>query len=124
ACSGYDGEFLFPDAVAGLPSVIHLPPIVPAEVNSVEALEQATIFAEVGAPQTAAGGGITFNFVGDGGDICLFVDPELVSWNQAVGRTGNAKYRWPTNVFTDGDLDLKAGLAVYYTGSPGEQIGD
>ena len=34
------------------------------------------------------------------------------------------QYLYPDNVFDDGDLDLFAGFSVYYSGSPGVEIGN
>jgi hypothetical protein len=55
----------------------------------------------------------------------VWVDPELLFWNQSVATQRPAnKWRWPDNVMDDGDLDIYAGLAAYYNGTPGEEVGD
>lgn len=101
--------------------------IVPVDITTVDDIRAATIYAEVGPARTTNYGGVTFELVGTGGPVCLWVDPELVFWNEAIASRPSEtdrKYAYPDNVFDDGDIDLLAGLSVYYTGSPGEQIGD
>jgi hypothetical protein len=129
----YSGDFLFAQPTEGLDDIWVLTAedgelIVPATVTTIEEIRAATIYAEVGAPQTTAGGGVTIDFLGTGGPVCIWMDPETVTWNQAVGAQITSplaqKFTYPDNVFDDGDLDMVAGLSVYYTGSPGETIGD
>lgn len=129
----YTGDFLFSEIIEGLDDVWILTDpdgelLTPADVTDVDQLRAATIYGEVGAPQTTDGGGVTVDFIGTGGPVCIWVDPETVSWNQAVAEQSGgeiwAKYTYPDNPFDDGDLDLLGGLSVYYTGSPGETIGD
>lgn len=131
ACD-YNGDFLFAD-VDNIPSIIHLDgpdgatylPVV--DVNDPESIRANTVYGEVGAPASAAAGGVTFYFQGTGGDVCVWVDPELVFWNQKVGSKPNANGRpftYPDNIFDDGDLDLTVGLSAYYTGTPREAMGD
>jgi len=101
--------------------------LVPADINSYDGLKANTIYGEVGAPQTTGYGGVTFDFIGTGGDVCLWVDPELADWSQSVAprpSSGAGKWAYPDNVFDDGDIDMFVGQSVYYTGSPGEEIGD
>lgn len=131
ASCDYSGDFLFAQATPVDDIWILTGPeggeIVPADVTTVDELRAATIYAEVGAPQTTAFGGVTFSFVGTGDEVCLWVDPEVAYWTQALSPRpdeGAAKWTYPDNVFDDGDLDLLAGLSVYYTGSPGVEIGD
>lgn len=131
ACD-FSGDFLFPGAIEGVPGVLHISaedgisPVEPAVINSPEDAQAATIFAEVGPTGDANPAGVTFNFVGNGGAVCAFVDPELVFWNQSVSAVdfSNRRWRQPDNPFDDGDLDLQAGLSVYYTGSEGERLGN
>ncbi|MCB9696689.1 MAG: hypothetical protein H6738_07915 [Alphaproteobacteria bacterium] len=128
----YSGDFLFPGQVEGVDDIIVLTApdgsqIVPANITDRDAVRANTIYAEVGPPQTTTYGGITVDFVGTGGAVCIWVDPELATWNTAVSaRPDDLGRKWavPDNIFDDGDLDLFAGLSVYYTGSPGETIGD
>lgn len=127
----YSGDFLFP--LAGeIDDVVVLTgpdggPVVPAVIESQEDILANIIYSEVGPSLTTNYGGITVNFVGTGNDVCIWVDPEAVFWNQAVsGRPSEESLKWtyPDNFFDDGDLDMFAGLSVYYTGSPGEVMGD
>lgn len=83
-----------------------------------------TIYAEVGPNGEAFPSGATIEFVGTGGDVCAFVDPEVIYWNQAVSATSpNTTYRFPDNPYDDGDLDMTVGLSVYYQGTPGQRMG-
>jgi len=122
----YSGDWLFASP-SGAPGVVHLGELVPAVIDSPEDIQNAIVYGEVGATGTAESGGVTFSFIGNGGSVCIWVDPELVYWNQSVAAVPdatNAKWRYPDNPFDDGDLDLYAGFAVYYSGSPGERMGD
>lgn len=132
ACD-FSGDFLFPGAIEGVPGVLHIgaddagSPLVPAVITSPEDAAAATVYAEVGPTGNAFPSGVTFNFEGNGGAVCAFIDPELVFWNQAVstqGAPGSGRWRQPDNPFDDGDLELEAGLSVYYTGSEGEELGN
>lgn len=123
ACN-YDGDWLFarPTEVAG---VIDLGEIVPVPITSLDDVADAVQMFEVGATGSAELGGVTFNVVGNGGSMCIWADPELAYWNESVAQIGTVtEYSYPDNNFDDGDLDLSAGFSVYYTGTPGEQIGD
>lgn len=128
----YSGDFLFAGAVPGLSDIYVLTsedggPLVPVDITSFDAVGPNTIYAEVGPATTTAYGGVTFDFIGTGGDVCIWVDPEVASWSPAVADKpvdSGKKWAYPDNVYDDGDLDLFAGLSVYYTGSPGESIGD
>jgi hypothetical protein len=128
----YSGDWLFTDAETAIETIRHITgedgePIVPAVISSMEDIGPATIYAEIGAPVDANLGGTTFEFVGTGGDVCLWMDQETVSWNPAVARipsVSGPEYAYADNVFDDGDIDIYGGLSVYYTGSPGEEIGD
>lgn len=130
----YSGDFLFAQPVEGLDDIWVLTAengdlLTPATVTTIDEIRAATIYAEVGAPQTTAGGGVTLDFLGTGGPVCVWMDPETVTWNQAVAAqqppdSMAAKFAYPDNVFDDGDLDMVGGRSVYYTGSPGETIGD
>lgn len=87
-------------------------------------LRANAIYAEVGPTGTSAIGGATFQFVGTGGSVCIWMDPELVSWSQSVSPTDpDQDLAWPDNLFDDGDIDLDAGPAVFYTGTPGDRMG-
>jgi hypothetical protein len=153
ACD-YTGDWLFAGAVEGLPAIVHLGLITPVDivdcpdgiaegeisydeacdtdgdgvtegVNGQEAINSAVIYGEVGPTGTPEQGGVTFDVLGTGGNVCVWVDPELVFWNQSVAANNPAtRYSFPDNIFDDGDLDLAAGFSVYYTGTPGEVVGD
>lgn len=123
ACD-YSGDWLFAGEVEGVPGVIHLGVLVPADIANNGDVEDATIYGEVGPTGTTEAGGVTFTFVGTGSHVCVWVDPELVYYNTSVSSRPTEKFAYPDNVFDDGDLDLSAGLAAYYNGSPGERLGD
>ncbi len=129
----YTGEWLFAAPVDGVPGVIHILAqngdeyIVPAVVTTSEELEAATIYVELGPTGTVEQGGATFNFQGTGGPVCIWADPEVANWNQAVATNPAEELKqwtYPDNVYDDGDIDLYAGLSAYYTGSPGVRVGD
>ncbi len=126
----YSGDFLFAGAIDGVRGVDHLDTLTPATIESDADIDGAAIFGEIGPTGTAAKGGVTFTFRGTGDHVCVFVDPEAVFWNQSVStRTPTPQYAYPDNVFDDGDLDLYAGFATYYNGTPateesGGEIGD
>jgi hypothetical protein len=127
-----DQSFAFPEVVDGVAGVQHLGDLAPAPVPPEDVLPEEmfsyygdyVLYGEVGPTGTPEYGGVTFDFLGNGGDICVWIDPEAVAWNQSVSPTAPIEaFSWPDNVYDDGDLDVKAGLSVYYTGSPGERIG-
>lgn len=128
----YSGDFLFAGVVEGVDDVGVLTnkngeTLVPADVTDADSVRANTIYAEIGPPQTTTYGGVTVDFVGTGDSVCIWVDPEVATWNMAVSaRPDELGRKWavPDNIFDDGDLDIFAGLSVYYTGSPGESIGD
>jgi len=107
-----------------VPGIIDLGVLDPDTVSTLEEARAATLYGEVGATGTAQVGGVTFNFVGTGSSVCLWVDPETVYWSQSVGRQGGIeKWSYPDNMEDDGDIDMFAGVSVYYSGSPGVEIG-
>lgn len=71
--------------------------------------------------------GATATFEGTGGRVCLIIDPQSVwrddRWiDESESEQDNPlMYDYP---YDDGDVDLQAGLSAYYTGSPGERMGD
>lgn len=125
-------DFLYGGAIEGVPSVIHIEaegggPLVPAAITNTDEGRAATIYAEVGPSGDANPSGITYEFEGTGGAVCAWVDPELIFWNQAVGSGGGPsanRWRYPDNYHDDGDIDLRVGLSVYYTGTVGQEMGD
>jgi hypothetical protein len=80
--------------------------------------------SNVGSGSTS---GATFDFVGTGDRMCVIVDPQSV-WRDDLQLGGNGEEYW--NPFMDdlpaddGDIDLKVGLASFYTGTPGTDMGD
>ena len=119
----YTGEWLFPTP-SDFP-VTDLGVLQPVEIRSPADIDANVVRGEVGASATAVRSGTTFNFVGTGGSVCVWVDPELVFWNQSVSvLNAEPAFAWPDNMFDDGDADMQAGFAVYYNGSPGSEIGD
>ena len=71
--------------------------------------------------------GATATFLGTGDRVCLIIDPQSV-WrdDKWIDESGSEQinpfmYDYPHD---DGDVDLQAGLAAYYTGTPGERMGD
>lgn len=123
ACD-YTGDELFSNPT-DVPGVLHLETITPIDVESLADIAPNVVYGEVGATGSSAIGGVTYSFVGTGGSVCLWVDPEAAAWNQSVGKLAPVEqWTYPDNPQDDGDLDLYAGLAVYYNGSPGEEVGN
>ncbi|NCG18722.1 MAG: hypothetical protein GWP91_06895 [Rhodobacterales bacterium] len=130
----YTGDWLFAAKIDGVPGVIHVTPeagdgeyLVPAVITSDEELRAATIYVELGPTGTVEQGGATFNFQGIGGPVCIWADPEVAFWSQAVATNPDEllkTWTYPDNGYDDGDIDLYAGLSAYYTGSPGVRVGD
>jgi hypothetical protein len=127
ACD-YDGFELYPQ-VTDVPGIIDLDAelggIVPSAFTDRASFEAAVHYGAVGATGTSELGGTTFTFKGTGGSVCLWVDPEVAFWNQSVASTAPEQaFEWPDNQTDDGDIDLFAGYSVYYSGSPGQEIGN
>jgi hypothetical protein len=140
----YSGDWLFPTPDERVPGVIDLGRLEPTTIAKLteefpevdeeqvayidEALGQvrsAVRYAEVGATGSARIGGVTFSFVGTGESVCIWVDPETVYWSQSVARQGRLSwFSYPDNPDDDGDIDLYAGRSVYYSGTPGAEIGN
>lgn len=120
----YTGDWLFARPTDAEP-IVDLGVILPVDVNTLAEAQAAVLYGEVGATGSAQRGGVTFNFDGTGGAVCVWVDPELAFYNQSVSLLQPADpYLYPDNVFDDGDLDLFAGFSVYYSGSPGVEVGN
>lgn len=121
----YSGDFLFPEAVTDVRPVIDLGTIEPALVTSMQDAADAAVYAQVAATGDARYSGATATFFGIGGDVCVWVDPEFVTWSASVATRGvNRRYAYPDNLEDDGDLDLEVGLQIYYSGTPDVEIGD
>lgn len=71
----------------------------------------------VRGPNKGAGerGGVTGSFLGNGGPVCVIMDPA----NLWEGPTGG-----PTDPLDDGDSDLFVGRSADFTGAPGIRIGE
>ncbi len=124
ACALPEKAILFSSAIDGVPGIVHLGDLEPFEVTVLDDVADNVIYHEVGPTGSTQIGGVTFSFVGDGRDMCVWVDPELVSWSQSISISSpNEAYRFPDNLFDDGDLDLSGGLSVYYSGVPGDSVG-
>lgn len=124
ACDSNQG-LVFRGAVEGVDPIIDLGLITPVDaVGGSDGLAESVIYGEVGPTGTPEDGGVTFNVAGNNGSICVWVDPETVFWNQSVSPTSPSQYyRLPDNPYDDGDLDMDVGQSLYYTGTPGEQMG-
>ena len=121
----FSGDFLFPEVPDDVDTVIDLGEIPVATVESAEDAAAASIYGQVAATGDATESGVTYTFTGTGGDVCVWVDPEFITWNQSVAVRGRVnRWAYPDNLDDDGDLDIEVGLAIYYNGSPGEEIGD
>jgi hypothetical protein len=122
----YKGEDFYGDVIEHVPGVLHLGnDMVVQPVDSENEVQSAPMFAEIGNMGSVARGGATISFRGTGRDVCVWVDPETLYWNQSVSATSpTQQYTYPDNVYDDGDIDLFGGLSVYYNGSPGETVGN
>ncbi len=124
ACD-YAGDFLFPELVEDVPHTIDLGILSSVDITSAEDAAAAAQYGQISSTGEAIAGGITFGFEGTGSDVCVFVDPEFIAWNQSVAaRGGTRRWRYPDDNTDDGDLDLEVGLAIYYNGTPGQRVGD
>lgn len=85
--------------------------------------DNGCFYEQISSTDNVTKGGATFTFIGTGNNVCIFVDPESVSWNHEIG-VGADHWRYPEDPSDDGDLDMFGGLSSYYTGSPGVEIGD
>ncbi len=116
-------DFLFPSPIEGVPGIQHLGTITPIDPLN-DDIAANTIYGEIGPTGSTALGGLTFEFIGTNAPVCVWVDPETAYWNQSVARSGrNKSYREPDNIFDDGDLDVFGGQSVFYTGTPGSEMG-
>lgn len=120
-----DQSFLFPAPIESVPGIQDLGTLKPATIANIADARAAVIYGELGPTGSANLGGLTFNFDGVNGSVCVWVDPESIFWNQSISPSRpQPNWRQPDNIFDDGDLDLRAGNTAYYTGSPGERIDD
>jgi len=116
------GRNFVPEVDPNNPGIVHLGEFTPSPLA--ESRENA-FFGTIGVVEPGKFGGATATFLGTGDEVCVWVDPESVFWNQAVAvqnRVG--KYAYPDYFYDDGDLDIEVGLSAFYTGSPGVEMGD
>jgi len=150
----YTGDFLFSGAIEGMDPIYHInaedggefltpidlcpdsdpndddpePGCDDNDTTDRDLVAPNTIYGEVSPTGSSIQGGITFYFEGTGRDVCVWIDPETAFYSQIVDENQSspdlAQYSYPNNPYDDGDMDLFVGKSVYYTGSPGEVIGD
>jgi len=92
-------------------------------------IDGGTYIGTLGPSDIGAGeySGATFTVTGNGERICIIVDPQSVWRDDLQTDSTGAEIANPYMEdfpHDDGDLDMLAGLASYYTGTPGEVIGD
>lgn len=120
---------LIPEPDPDYPSVVDLGELEPIyyDMNTYSQEGGEIVYADVGPPESGDEAGVTFTFVGTGNPVCVIMDPEAVYWNQAVSPNPDsvgASHAWSDDYSDDGDLDMYAGFAANYTGTPGVEIGD
>ncbi|MFT7519055.1 MAG: hypothetical protein ACI9MC_001191 [Kiritimatiellia bacterium] len=121
----YSGDWLFPTVTETVPGVIDLGTMTPLKIESLEQMRAQAVYGEVGVTGTVDIGGMSLDFLGTGKSVCVYVDPETAYWSQSVAAQGKKDwFSWPDNHFDDGDIDLFGGASVYYSGSPGDTIGN
>ena len=92
-------------------------------------IDGGTYVGTLGPSDIGAGlySGASFTIPGNGERICIIVDPQSVWRDDLQADASGAELANPYMTdfpHDDGDLDMLAGLASYYTGTPGEVIGD
>ncbi len=92
-------------------------------------LDGSTFVGTLGPSDIGAGeySGASFTLYGTGERVCVIIDPQSVfDDNVQRGADGSEEPNPFMEDFPhdDGDVDMLAGLASYYTGTPGEAIGD
>lgn len=125
-----DGRNYVPGPTEGFPGIVVLNDGEDVDVIPYDSWTEETarldsaIYHTLGVPESGYFGGATLTFMGTGGEVCVFVDPEAVYWNQSVALQGpSPDYIYADNYLDDGDIDLEVGLSAYYTGSPGIEMG-
>jgi hypothetical protein len=130
ACQGSGAEFVLePSNDAPAVADYGVLEVIPADewdaLGPQEAIDTYGIHEVLGAPETGHFGGGTFRFLGNGDDVCVLTDMELVFWSQSISPVQPiANFQYPDNYNDDGDIDLFAGISAFYTGSPGVEMGD
>ena len=109
--------------------------ITEPDVQDLDVLEEPpeidgrTFIGDVG-PSDIGGGrvsGSTFSFTGTGDRFCVIVDPQSVFLDDRMRDSNGGEGPDPLMEdypHDDGDIDIFVGQAAYYTGTPGEQMGD
>ena len=133
ACDRTGGAYV-PTPIDGVPGIVHLGEIEIITGDDSDGddapdywggLQDKATFHTLGPPPLGETGGATATFIGTGNTVCVFVDPEAVTWNQEVAsQKKNKDLGWPDNTRDDGDIDISVGLSAYYNGSPGVEMGD
>lgn len=128
------GQGYVPTPIDGFPGIVHLGEVTPIAGEDYDADEandfwpgliDGATYHTLGPPPVGSTGGATATFMGTGNVMCVFVDPESITWNAEVAsQTKRKSLPWPDNVRDDGDIDIKVGLSAYYTGSPGVEMGN
>ncbi len=128
------GAELLPQPNDDYPPIVELGEFAVMAMDSVPAIspnncaDPATdgcYFGQLSSTDNVTVGGATFTFKGTGGEVCVMVDQETVSWNHYIGPSNSGSaWVFPDYSGDDGDIDLYGGLSSYYTGSPGIEIGD
>lgn len=123
-----DGRSYTPQPQEAYPGIVHLGEVEVVEEGNWangEARYEGISLEQLGPGPSGQWGGATVTFKGTGGDVCVFVDPEAVFWNSSKSvLSPNPEFEAEDNPYDDGDIDLEVGLAAYYTGTPGLEIGD
>lgn len=118
--------------VTGIPAVVDLGelPVISTDERQSGDFDPLTspgvVYGQLGAPENpGAVGGASLQFTGTGGCVQIVVDPEAVFWSRDMTPNPTASdFKYEDNYADDGDLDLLGGLTAYYTGTPGQEIGD
>lgn len=122
-----------PTPIDGVPGIVHLGEVTIVDGDDSDGdesndywpgLVDGATYHTLGPAPVGSTGGATATFMGNGNVLCVFADPESVTWNQEIAtQTKNKDLGWPDNVRDDGDIDIKVGLSAYYNGSPGVEMG-
>lgn len=95
----------------------------------VPTLDGETLILDIGPSDLGRGvhSGASFTFDGTGERVCLILDPQSVLHDDLrLNSDGGEQANPYMDDFPhdDGDIDLLAGQAAYYGGTPGERMGD